>query len=68
LSALHGPARPILWALQGFLGGQALIATKPEGDLQQYEIWPGGRFAKDRFRIDLQAGTVTCPAHTPEEN
>jgi Transposase DDE domain/Transposase domain (DUF772) len=23
---------------------------------------PGGRFAKDRFRIDLQAGTVTCPA------
>jgi hypothetical protein len=23
---------------------------------------PGGRFAKDQFRIDLQAGTVTCPA------
>src|SRR5215203_6803009 len=23
---------------------------------------PGGRFAKDRFRIDLAAGTVTCPA------
>ena len=22
----------------------------------------GGRFAKDRFRIDLAAGTVTCPA------
>jgi hypothetical protein len=22
----------------------------------------GGRFAKDQFRIDLQAGTVTCPA------
>jgi len=24
---------------------------------------PGGRFAKDRFDIDLTAGTVTCPAH-----
>jgi Transposase domain (DUF772)/Transposase DDE domain len=23
---------------------------------------PGGRFAKDQFRIDLGAGTVTCPA------
>jgi len=23
---------------------------------------PGGRFAKDQFRIDLQAQTVTCPA------
>ena len=23
---------------------------------------PGGRFAKDGFRIDLAAGTVTCPA------
>jgi hypothetical protein len=23
---------------------------------------PGGRFAKDQFRIDLQAGTLTCPA------
>jgi hypothetical protein len=23
---------------------------------------PGGRFAKDQFRIDLHAGTVTCPA------
>jgi hypothetical protein len=23
---------------------------------------PGGRFAKDQFRIDLAAGTVTCPA------
>jgi hypothetical protein len=23
---------------------------------------PGGRFAKDQFRIDLEAGMVTCPA------
>ena len=24
---------------------------------------PGGRFAKDRFTIDLATGTVTCPGH-----
>jgi hypothetical protein len=23
---------------------------------------PGGRFGKDQFQVDLQAGTVTCPA------
>jgi Transposase DDE domain/Transposase domain (DUF772) len=28
----------------------------------QVSTAPGGRFAKDQFRIDLQAGTVTCPA------
>ena len=28
----------------------------------QLSTAPGGRFAKDQFRIDLQAGTVTCPA------
>jgi IS5 family transposase len=29
----------------------------------QPPVAPGGRFAKDRFTIDLDAGTVTCPAH-----
>jgi hypothetical protein len=28
----------------------------------QLPTTPGGRFAKDQFRLDLQAGTVTCPA------
>ncbi|HYN17808.1 MAG TPA: transposase, partial [Actinomycetes bacterium] len=28
----------------------------------QPPVAPGGRFAKDRFTIDLAAGTVTCPA------
>ncbi len=28
----------------------------------QPPVAPGGRFAKDAFAIDLQAGTVTCPA------
>ena len=29
----------------------------------QPPVAPGGRFAKDRFTIDLGTGTVTCPAH-----
>jgi hypothetical protein len=28
----------------------------------QVPVAPGGRFGKDRFRVDLKAGTVTCPA------
>jgi hypothetical protein len=28
----------------------------------QHPTAPGGRFAKDQFRLDLVAGTVTCPA------
>jgi hypothetical protein len=28
----------------------------------QAPVAPGGHFAKDRFHIDLAAGTVTCPA------
>ncbi len=27
----------------------------------QPPVAPGGRFAKDRFGVDLEAGTVTCP-------
>ena len=33
----------------------------------QRPVAPQGRFSKDRFKIDLQADTVTCPAgHTTE--
>lgn len=28
----------------------------------QRPVAPGGRFSKDAFDVDLQAGTVTCPA------
>jgi len=28
----------------------------------QHPTAPGGRFAKDQFRLDLQASTATCPA------
>lgn len=29
----------------------------------QAPVAPGGHFTKDRFSVDLNAGTVTCPAH-----
>jgi hypothetical protein len=47
LSALRRPARPLMWALQGFLPGQARIMTAP-GDEHDTQRWldyvsnPGG--------------------------
>ncbi len=39
-------------------GAEIMCKVQPPGA-------PGGRFAKDAFTIDLQAGTVSCPAgHT----
>ena len=38
LSALSYPTPPLLWALQGYLGGQALIRTK-DGSLSTYQEW-----------------------------
>jgi len=37
-------------------GAQIMTKVQPP-------VAPGGRFTKDRFVIDLGAGTVTCPAH-----
>lgn len=36
-------------------GAQVMVKVQPPAA-------PGGRFAKDRFAIDTEAGTVTCPA------
>jgi hypothetical protein len=36
-------------------GAEVMCKTQPP-------VAPGGRYAKDAFTIDLQAGTVTCPA------
>jgi hypothetical protein len=36
-------------------GAQIMTKVQPP-------VTPGGRFAKDRFAIDTEAGTVTCPA------
>jgi len=49
-------------------GAGPLLATLEDADARimtkvQPPAAPGGRFAKDRFDIDLAAGTVTCPAH-----
>ena len=48
-------------------GAGALLADLEAAGAQimtkvQPPVTPGGRFAKDRFAIDTEAGTVTCPA------
>jgi hypothetical protein len=48
-------------------GAGALLDTLEGADADikckvQPPVAPGGRYAKDAFQIDLQAGTVTCPA------
>ncbi|MGO9973728.1 MAG: transposase [Solirubrobacteraceae bacterium] len=51
----------------GAYGAGEVLATLERADAEimckvQPPVAPGGRFAKDAFVIDLQAGTVTCPA------
>jgi Transposase DDE domain/Transposase domain (DUF772) len=49
----YGTGAHLAWlAQQGFT---PMVRT-------QLPTAPGGRFAKDQFRLDLAAGTVTCPA------
>ena len=48
-------------------GAGSVLDTLEDADAEvmckvQPPVAPGGRFAKDEFDIDLQAGTVTCPA------
>ena len=48
-------------------GAGSLLADLEAADAQimtkvQPPVAPGGRFAKDRFAVDTEAGTVTCPA------
>jgi Transposase DDE domain len=49
----YGTGAHLTWLEQQ--GGTPMVKT-------QIPTAPGGRFAKDQFLIDLQAGTVTCPA------
>jgi hypothetical protein len=51
----------------GAYGAGDVLATLENADADimckvQPPVAPGGRFAKDAFVIDLQEGTVTCPA------
>ena len=48
-------------------GAGSVLATLEDADAEimckvQPPVAPGGRFTKDAFTIDLQAGTVSCPA------
>ncbi len=48
-------------------GAGSVLETLEDADAEimckvQPPVAPGGRFAKDAFTIDLQAGTVSCPA------
>jgi hypothetical protein len=51
-------------------GSGELLGTLEQADAEvnckvQPPVAPGGRFAKDVFQIDLESGTVSCPAgHT----
>ena len=51
-------------------GSGELLGTLEQADAEvnckvQPPVAPGGRFAKDAFQIDLESGTVSCPAgHT----
>ena len=57
--AVYGDAAygtgPLLATLEN-AGARIMTKVQPPPAL-------GGRFAKDRFHIDLVAGTVTCPRH-----
>jgi hypothetical protein len=61
-----GPARAVVYGDSAY-GTGANLAWLDQQALTtmvktQVPTAPGGRFAKDQFRIDLAAGTVTCPA------
>ena len=48
-------------------GAGELVNTLEDADAEvnckvQPPVAPGGRFSKDAFKIDLKAGTVSCPA------
>lgn len=54
---VYGDAAYGTGAFQSLLEGAGIVS----GCKTQPAAAPGGRFSKDRFAIDLAAGTVTCP-------
>lgn len=54
---VYGDAAYGTGAFQSHLEGAGIVS----GCKTQPPVAPGGRYAKDRFGIDLDAGTVTCP-------
>jgi hypothetical protein len=64
-SADRGEDRPAVYGDSAYGAGRFLARLEAAGaqifTKVQPPIAPDGRFAKDRFTIDLDAGTVTCP-------
>lgn len=60
----HGPVDE-LWIDRGFLGSPVVDAFDRAGGVVVCKPWPArnhGRFTKEDFDIDLETGTVRCPA------
>jgi Transposase DDE domain/Transposase domain (DUF772) len=64
-SAGRGEDRPAVYGDSAYGAGKLLARLETAGaqifTKVQPPTAPGGRLAKDRFTIDLAAGTVTCP-------
>ncbi len=62
-----GPTGPLAVYGDSAYGAGSVLDTLEQADVEimckvQAPNAPGGRYAKDAFQIDLDAGTVTCPA------
>jgi len=62
-----GPEEPLSVYGDSAYGAGRVLNTLQQADANimckvQPPVAPAGRFAKDAFEIDLEAGTVTCPA------
>jgi hypothetical protein len=62
-----GPPQPLSVYGDSAYGAGSVLDTLEHADAEimckvQAPNAPGGRYAKDAFEIDLDAGTVTCPA------
>jgi hypothetical protein len=64
--AAGGQDRPAVYGDAAYGTGKLLVGLETAGaqifTKVQPPTAPGGRFAKDRFTIDLDSGTVTCPS------
>ena len=65
-AAVNIQEQPAAYGDAAYGSGEVLAALEAAGVKVMVKVQPpvapGGRFAKDRFAIDLKAGTVTCPA------
>ena len=66
LAAANPAEPPVVYGDAAYGAGEVLAALKAAGAVSRVKVQPAtgipGLFTKDDFRIDLDAGTVTCPA------